>query len=243
MSTSLRDTKGSVHSYESFSTLDGPGVRYVVFFQGCPLRCKYCHNPDTWLVGNANTTVGDVMDRISRCHNYISSGGVTLSGGEPLLQDDFAVAMCRLCHDSGIHVAVDTAGSIPLEKSKRVIDEADMLLLDIKALDVDLCKQLTGYDNKNELATLDYCESIGKRVWIRHVLVYGYTYDEARIKELGRYLNKYKCVEKVDLLPYHKLGVEKWHKLDKQDPLEGVSALSVEDLTKAKEWLNTEFVR
>ncbi|MBQ4314876.1 MAG: pyruvate formate lyase-activating protein [Lentisphaeria bacterium] len=205
---------GRVHSFESFGTLDGPGVRFIVFLQGCPLRCCYCHNPDTWDVsGGREYTVSEVMAKIKSCRSYIRSGGVTLSGGEPLLQRDFTLCLLENCRAEGFHTALDTAGSVSLEYSKKVIDTADMLLLDIKSLDDKQCRQITGQGNKNTLATLDYCEESGKTVWIRHVVVPQLTLDTERLKELSNYLEKYSCIKRVDLLGYHKMGEYKWESL------------------------------
>ena len=233
---SMRSCKGRIHSFESFGTLDGPGVRYVVFLQGCPLHCKFCHNPDTWPSnGGTEYTAGAVFDKIMRCRSYIATGGVTLSGGEPLLQAGFCEALLGLLGDAGIHTAIDTSGAIPLNKSSKAIELADMLLLDIKSPCSVACKELTGQGNENALATLEFCESIGKRVWLRHVVVPGITYDEASIIEVGKLAKQYSCVEKLDLLKYHKLGASKWESLGIADPLTNTPALSAEEFAHAKE--------
>ena len=210
----MADPAGRIHSIESFGTLDGPGVRFVIFLQGCPLRCLYCHNPDTWDArGGRETTVSALMKEIKSCRNFIRSGGVTLSGGEPLMQPEFSRALLDRCREAGVHTALDTAGSLPLERSRPVIDAADLILLDIKALDPALSRELTGVDNANTLATLDYCEKTGKPVWIRHVLVPGWTLDRAKLEELAAFLEPYRCIEKVDLLAFHKMGCFKWRAL------------------------------
>ena len=232
----MRSCKGRIHSFESFGTLDGPGVRYVIFLQGCPLHCKFCHNPDTWPSnGGQEYTAGAVFDRVMRCRNYISTGGVTLSGGEPLMQHGFCEALLELFKAVGIHTAIDTSGAIPLSRSQRAIELADMLLLDIKSPRAAVCRELTGQGNENALATLEYCESIGKRVWLRHVVVPGITYDEASLIEVGKLAKQYSCVEKLDLLKYHKLGANKWESLGTIDPLEDTPALSSEEFARAKE--------
>ena len=210
----MADPVGRIHSIESFGTLDGPGVRFVIFLQGCPLRCLYCHNPDTWDPrGGREATVSGLMAQIESCRNFIRSGGVTLSGGEPLMQPEFSRALLDRCREAGIHTALDTAGSLPLERSRPVIDAADLLLLDIKALGPELCRELTGADNANTLATLDYCEAINKPVWIRHVLVPGWTLDRAKLEALAAFLAPYRGIEKVDLLAFHKMGCFKWREL------------------------------
>jgi len=210
-----RSVTGKVHSIESFGTLDGPGIRYVLFMQGCPLRCLYCHNPDSQCP-DAGTVMsaGDVLDDILTYRPYIRRGGVTLSGGEPLLQPAFASALLDGCRENRLHSALDTSGAIPLGQSAPALDRADLILLDIKALDDDLCLPLTGASNRNTLATLEYCESTGKDVWIRHVLVPGYTLDDARLNRLADHLLRFACIRKIELLPFHKMGEYKWEALN-----------------------------
>ena len=225
---------GKIHSFESFGTLDGPGIRYVVFLQGCPLRCRYCHNPDTWDIhAGEEYSVSDVLGKIIPCRNFLRTGGVTLSGGEPLLQRDFSLALLNECRKNNFHTALDTAGSLPLAHSKEVIDASDLLLLDIKSLDNKLCHTLTGQGNENTLATLEYCENTGKRVWIRHVLVPGLTLEDSLLAELARYLNKFRCIDRLELLPFHKMAAHKWQKLNIPDPLESTQAPSPEEVQKA----------
>jgi len=205
---------GRIHSIESFGTLDGPGIRYVLFMQGCPLRCLYCHNPDARsLDAGKPMTVGEVLADILTYRPYIRRGGVTLSGGEPLLQPEFARALLDGCRENRLHSAIDTSGVIPLSASRPAIDRADLILLDVKAIDDDLCVTLTGAGNRNALATLDYCESTQKAVWIRHVIVPGYTLDEERLTRLADYLSRFTCIRRVELLPFHKMGEYKWEKL------------------------------
>ncbi len=226
---------GRIHSLESFGTLDGPGIRFVVFMQGCPLRCRYCHNPDSWAPsGGTEMTVSELMRRINSCRNFLRNGGVTLSGGEPLLQPEFALELLTRCRAQHLHTALDTAGSLPLETTAPVIDAADMLLLDIKALDPELCLQLTGRDNRNELATLDYCEKTGKEVWIRHVLVPGWTLEENRLRELSEYLRSYRCVKRIDLLPFHNMAAFKWKALGLPEPLPGIPEPTEQELREAR---------
>lgn len=226
---------GRIHSYESFGTLDGPGVRFVVFLQGCPLRCRYCHNPDTWECGGGRpVTSAEVMKAILSCRNFLS-GGVTLSGGEPLAQPEFAADLLRRCRAAGLHTAVDTAGSFPLSRSANVIDEADLLLLDIKAFDDALCRELTGHGNFNTLATLDYCEQRGKPVWIRHVLVPGFTLVRERLTALAGYLSSYSCIQRIDLLPFHKMAEFKWKELRLHNTLAGTPEPEKEEIRMAEE--------
>ncbi len=206
--------KGIVHSTETFGTLDGPGTRYVLFLKGCPLRCLYCHNPDTWTMeGGTEKDPGEVLEDVLRYKRFYLKGGLTISGGEPMLQHDFVKDLLALLRANDIHSALDTAGSVDISKSSDLIDSADMLLLDIKAPDPVLFEKITGGSIKNTLDTLDYCEKTGKRVWIRHVVIPGLTDDEENIRKLGELLKDYSCVEYVDLLPFHKLGEYKWQDL------------------------------
>lgn len=211
----MKEVFGRVHSEESFGSLDGPGVRYVVFLQGCALRCIYCHNPDTWGINEGELkSSADIVDRILRYRSFIKDGGVTLSGGEPLLQPEFCEAILEGCREKGLHTAIDTAGAVPLERCKGAVDAADLLLLDIKTLDNELSRKITGRGNEDTLRLLDYCESVGKSVWIRHVLVPGVTLVEEKLGQLADFLRGYTCVKKVELLPFHKMGEFKWKELE-----------------------------
>lgn len=227
---------GRLHSVETFGALDGPGIRYILFLQGCPLRCQYCHNPDTW-DHSAGKTISsqEAFQDILRYRNFIASGGVTLSGGEPLLQPDFCRQVIDLCYQEGIHCAIDTSGSIPLSSCKSAVDAADLLLLDIKALDINLCKELTGQDNRNELELLSYCEITGKDVWIRHVLVPGKTLEKESLEKTAAFLSHYSCVKKVDLLPFHKMGEYKWEAMGMVSPLSDCRVPTSEEISMAKE--------
>ncbi len=211
----MKEVFGRVHSTESFGALDGPGVRFVVFLQGCALRCLYCHNPDTWEFGKGNmVSSAEIVERILSYMSFIKGGGVTLSGGEPLLQPEFCQAILEGCREHGLHTAIDTSGAVPLERCKGAVDAADLILLDIKALDNELARRLTGKGNEDTLRLLDYCESGGKPVWVRHVLVPGLTLYEDQLAALADFLKGYSCVEKVELLPFHKMGEFKWKELN-----------------------------
>lgn len=210
----MRDTAGYIHSYESFGAVDGPGVRFVVFMQGCPLRCRYCHNPDTWHTADGKrVTAGEVFDEISQYRNFIK-GGVTLSGGEPLMQPEFAEAILTLCRKEGFHTAVDTSGAVPLSACKGALEAADLILLDIKDIDPADCETLTGQNNRNALALLRWCEEAKKPVWIRHVLVPGLTLKEEKLHALAQMLKRFSCIEKIELNPFHKMGEYKWDAAD-----------------------------
>ena len=233
--------KARIHSFESFGTVDGPGIRFVVFMQGCALKCKYCHNRDTWdLCGGTEYTLEEILTRIKKYKNYFipSGGGVTFSGGEPLLQLKFLLKIIPILKKEGIHVAIDTSGSFNLtEDIKKVINLADLFLLDIKCINDEICKDLTGVSNKKELAFARYLSDINKPMWIRQVLVPGITDKEDDLLKLKDFINSLNSVEKVEILPYHDMGKFKWEKLGFKYPLEGVPVATSEDVLKAKKIL------
>lgn len=229
---------GKIHSLESFGTVDGPGIRFVTFMQGCPLRCRYCHNPDTWRADapvKYELTPQQLLDEVSRYKSFIARGGVTLTGGEPLMQPDFCREFFRLCREAGIHTALDTAGSVYNEKTLSVLDFTDLVLLDIKALQPELCRAVCGSDGRNALRLLDELERRGIDVWIRHVVVPGLTDDDRLLDELVGYLKPYRCVRKIEWLPYHTMGVFKYKDLGLAYPLEGVPPLPAERIKAIRE--------
>ena len=230
--------KGKIHSLESFGTVDGPGIRFVIFTQGCPLRCLFCHNPDTWLTNSENATeysADELMTEVLKYENFIAKGGVTVTGGEPLLQPLFLKDFFKLCDDNGIHTAIDTSGHAYSPKTLEVLDSVKLVLLDIKAINENLHEKLTGAKRDNTLKTLDYLESIGKPTWIRHVIVPGYTDSEENLHAVAEFVSKYKCVEKVELLPYHTMGTYKYEALGLAQPLPNTPDLPKETLEKAKQ--------
>lgn len=228
--------KGKIHSIETFGAVDGPGVRFIVFLQGCSLRCLYCHNPDSWNISEGKeSTVDEMMTQILSYKNFIKKGGVTLSGGEPLLQPEFVKELIIKCKENGLHTALDTSGSVNLDSAKPVLDKVDLVLLDIKDIDNDSCKILTGKSNKQTLDVLDYCESISKPVWIRHVIVPGYTLDYNKLEKLSAFLKKYKCIEKIDPLAFHKIGEYKWEQLKLDYKLIDVREPIDEEMRKVRE--------
>jgi pyruvate formate lyase activating enzyme len=234
----LRNVQGRLHSRETFGTVDGPGVRYVFFLQGCCYRCLYCHNPDSIPLENGEVwRAGDVEKEALRYRNYIKNGGVTFSGGEPLLQAEFVRAASALLRAAGLHVAVDTAGLPLTARVRAAVDEADLLLLDIKAIDDDVAVRLSGRTNRDALSMLDYCEQANKPVWIRHVLLRGYTLDDAQLERLAAHLKPYKCVERVELLPFHKLGEPKWLQTGRDYALYDVEATTKDEAARARDIL------
>lgn len=228
---------GYIHSLESFGTVDGPGIRFVVFMQGCPLRCLYCHNPDTWEAKHETPYRLEpeaLMAEVLRYKNFIAKGGVTVTGGEPLLQADFLKEFFRLCHTNGIHTAVDTSGHICSAKALEVLDYVDLVLLDIKTIDVELHPRLTGVKLGNTLYFLDELEKRGIPVWIRHVIVPGLTDNDEALDKLAEYISRYKVVQKVELLPYHTMGTYKYEAQGLDYKLKDVPPLSAERLAHAK---------
>ena len=235
--------KGRIHSFESLGAVDGPGVRFVIFMQGCSLQCKYCQNRDTWdLHGGKEYTVEEIVQKILKYKNYITpDGGVTISGGEPMLQLTFLIELLKALKKEGLHTAIDTSGNFSLtDKIKEVINLADLFLLDIKCINDAKCIDLTSVSNQNELQFARYLSSIGKPMWIRQVLVPGYTDDEQDLKELKKLIASLSSVEKVEILPYHDLGKFKWQELDLAYPLEGVRTASSEDVKRAKQILGID---
>lgn len=220
-----------IHSIESFGTVDGPGIRFVAFLQGCPLRCQFCHNPDTWATDGKcqyTMTPEELRDEAMRYHNFIKKGGVTLSGGEPLMQADFVKEYFRLCHEEGLHTALDTSGYFCTPSALDALAHTDLVLLDIKTMDPELYPRLTGVPQSNNLRFLDILQQRGIDTWIRHVVVPGLTDDDRWLHRLGEHIARYDVVKKLEILPYHALGTFKYKELGLPYPLEGTSALSTE---------------
>lgn len=216
--------KGKIHSLESFGTVDGPGIRYVVFFQGCPMRCLYCHNPDTWDSGDGEwMESGEIIGNILRNREFYASGGLTATGGEPLMQMDFLSELFRQAKAAGIHTALDTSGALFDEKSTDRMDElmanTDLVLLDIKELGDADHRVLTGRGNGNILAFARYLAAIKKSVWVRHVVVPGITNEPKKLYALGRFLAGLPNVEKLEVLPYHSMGRVKYESMGLSYPL------------------------
>ena len=236
-----KHTMARIHSIETLGTVDGPGLRFVVFMQGCHLKCKYCHNRDTW-----NTCAGDLitidelLNKIEKYTNYFkaSGGGVTISGGEPLLQVDFLISLFTKLKEDNISTAIDTSGMFHLtEKIKQLIDLTDLFLLDIKHIDSKKCKGLVGFSNEKELAFARYLNQNNKPIWIRQVLIPGITDNEEDLLKLKDFISSLSCVEKVVLLKYHNMGKYKWENLGYTYELDDVPNATDEDLKRAKKIL------
>ena len=228
---------GRIHSFESLGAVDGPGIRFVVFMQGCHLKCKYCQNRDTWDINSGEQyTVKQVVEKIMRYKNYIvaSNGGVTLSGGEPLLQQDFVVSLFQELKKQNISTCLDTSGMFTItDKIKQIVDLTDIFLLDIKSINDETCKWLTGSSNSLELEFAKYINEKNKRIWIRQVLVPGITDKKEDLLKLKDFLKTIN-VEKFEFLPYHDLGKYKWEKLGVPYELEDVRVASNKDVERAK---------
>lgn len=228
---------GRIHSFESLGAVDGPGIRFVVFMQGCHLKCKYCQNRDTWDINSGEQyTVKQVVEKIMRYKNYIvaSNGGVTLSGGEPLLQQDFVISLFQELKKQNISTCLDTSGMFTItDKIKQIVDLTDIFLLDIKSINDETCKWLTGSSNSLELEFAKYINEKNKRIWIRQVLVPGITDKKEDLLKLKDFLKTIN-VEKFEFLPYHDLGKYKWEKLGVPYELEDVRVASNKDVERAK---------
>lgn len=244
-------TKGYIHSLESFGSVDGPGVRYVIFFSGCAMRCRFCHNPDTWnLRSGTEYTADELIEKSLRYRSYWGkTGGITVSGGEPLLQIDFLTELFRKAKEHGIHTTLDTSGNpFTFEepyfgKFQKLMEYTDLILLDIKQIDEEEHRILTGCTNRNILEMAEYLSKIQKPVWIRHVLVPEYSDKEENLNRLRKFLDKLDNVERVEVLPYHTLGVYKWKELGLAYPLEGIEPPSKERIARANQILKTDQYR
>ena len=237
---------GRIHSYESFGTVDGPGIRFVIFFQGCPMRCKYCHNPDTWEVKAGRKVTAEEAGREAlKYKSYFGAkGGVTATGGEPMLQLPFLTELFSLLKEKGIHTCLDTsAAPFPAEENAdrsafdALLNVTDLVLLDIKHIDEEAHKALTGRSGAHARAFARYLSERGKPIWIRHVLVPGITDDDDALHRLKAFLDTLKTVEKVEVLPYHTLGIAKYSSLGIKYSLEGVRPPEKERIKNAREIL------
>lgn len=233
---------GYIHSIQTFGTVDGPGVRFVVFFQGCPMRCLYCHNPDTWdITQGKETSADEILAMFERNRAFYKKGGLTATGGEPMMQMDFLIELFTKAKEKGIHTCLDTSGIFfskdtqPSVKIDTLMSVTDLVLLDIKHMEADAHKKLTGHSNEGILAFARYLDKIGKPVWIRYVAVPQLTVVEEDLTKLGAFLKTLSNVEKLEVLPYHTLGENKYENLGISYPLKGVPQLSKEETKQVKE--------
>ena len=234
---------GYIHSTESFGTVDGPGVRFVIFLQGCPMRCKYCHNPDTWKMNTGTTrSAQSLIQDFRRNAAFYKNGGITVTGGEALMQIDFLLELFGLAKKEGIHTCLDTSGityrpgqSNYNDKLDKLMALTDLVMLDIKHIDPEGHKDLTGQPNDDILAFARYLAAKRIPVWIRHVVVPGITDDPDQLKRLGTFIAGLPNVKALDVLPYHVLGVHKYRELGLSYPLEGVEPATQEHAKAARE--------
>lgn len=228
---------GRIHSFQSLGTADGPGVRTVVFMQGCPLRCACCHNPDTWdFNGGTEATADEIFNKIKRFKNYFGAdGGVTISGGEPLMQPEFITELFKLCKNNGISTAIDTSGCILNDKIKELLKLTDTVLLDYKYVTDDGYKDYVGTEKSKVDEFLNYLNSQNIKTWIRQVIIKDLNNDEDSVLKLKDLKEKYACIEKIELLPFRKLCIEKYQKLNIEFPLaetDETTKVEIEELTK-----------
>lgn len=233
---------GYIHSKESFGTVDGPGIRYVLFMQGCPMRCLYCHNPDTWEfnVGNPITT-DEILDEYRKNSSFYTNGGITVTGGEPLVQIDFVTELFQKAKVEGIHTCIDTSGITfnpqNTEKFDELVKYTDLVMLDIKHIDTEKHNALTGHGNENILAFAKYLEEKNVPLWVRHIIVEGITdYPEDLVK-LGEFIGTLGNLKALDVLPYHTMGVSKYEEMGINYPLKELKALPLSEAVKAKEFI------
>jgi len=232
--------KGRVHSLETFGTMDGPGIRFVLFLQGCALRCRYCHNPDTWdMSAGREMSVGEALAEIEPYLDYYwqSGGGITISGGEPTLQAPFVAALLREAKSRfGLHTAIDSSGFCEPAHAEAcgLLDATDLVLLDLKLMDAARHEDLTSRPNDRILRFARHLSDTGRRMWIRHVLIPGVTDRREDLLALGRFIGSLRGVEKFELLPYHRMGVYKWRQLGLPYPLDGVREPTEREIERAK---------
>lgn len=235
----MDEIKGKIHSIETCGTVDGPGIRFVVFTQGCPMRCIYCHNPDSQnMQGGEEMTPSKILEKYEGVKEFCK-GGITVTGGEPLVQTDFVTELFRKAQESEIHTALDTSGVLFDRNHKEKIDKllkyTSLVLLDIKHIDDEEHKKLTGHSNKNILDFAEYLSEIGKPVWIRHVVVPEITYNEKYLENLGKFLSTLKNVKALDVLPYHNMAIPKYEELGIEYKLKDTRPLTKEEAINARD--------
>ncbi len=233
----MKTMNGYIHSFDTFGTVDGPGIRFVIFLQGCPLRCLYCHNPDTWKTASGSImSVDEIMDKFDKTSEF-TKGGITITGGEPLLQIDFVTELFKHAKTKGIHTALDSSGvTFNIQNTARfdeLMSVTDLVLLDIKHIDKEAHKLLTGVDNEPILQFAQYLSDIKKDVWIRHVVIEGHTLDDGALYRLGVFLSSLKNIKALDFIPYHRMGENKYKELNLVYPLKDVPATSNDQVAYA----------
>ena len=231
---------GNIHSIESCGTVDGPGIRFVVFFQGCPMRCAYCHNPDTWNFNvNQKMSVDDIMKKYDGVKEFLKNGGITATGGEPMAQIDFLIELFKAAKAKDIHTALDTSGiafnSANTEKVDELLKYTNLVMLDIKHIDTEFHHNITGHHNDNILAFARYLSAKKVPMWVRHVVVPNLTNSKAHLVRLGEFLATLDNVKALDVLPYHDMAIPKYENLGIEYPLKDTPALSKEEAMSARD--------
>ena len=228
---------GKLHSFESCGTVDGPGIRFIVFMQGCPLRCKYCHNPDTWKLEDAKYE-RDIEFTINEIKKYKpffrNGGGLTITGGEPFVQIDYVEALLKRAKEEGIHTVVDTSGYIFNDRIKEVLEYVDLVLLDIKSMDPVVYRDLTGVELENTLKFAEYLSKIDKPMWLRHVVVPGLTDKKENLEKLSKFISNMTNIKKIELLPFHQMGTHKWEEMNLEYPLKNLREPTLEEMKEAR---------
>ncbi len=234
---------GHIHSIETCGTVDGPGMRFVVFFKGCPMRCMYCHNPDTWdMKGGEEKTVEELLEQYESLRPFYTNGGITATGGEPLMQIDFLIELFEAAKKRDIHTCLDTSGIMfrrnnpeLLAKYERLLKVTDLIMLDIKHIDPEEHKKLTKQPLDNILDFARFANEQGNLIRIRHVIVPGITYNPEYLKKVGYFMAELDNVKQLEVLPYHQMGIPKYEKLGYEYPLKDVPALTNDDAAKAQQ--------
>lgn len=231
--------EGRIHSIESFGTVDGPGIRFVIFMQGCPMRCAYCHNPDTWEI-NAGTkrTVESILKEYDSYKTFLKGGGITVTGGEPLVQMDFVIELFEEAKKQGIHTCIDTSGITFREelsdKYRRLFKSTDLIMLDIKQIDGEKHRALTGHGNDRILEFARFISQEGVDLWVRFVAVPGLTDDEKDLVALGEFLAELSTLKALDVLPYHTMGIDKYKEMNLEYPLAEVESMEKDQAAKIR---------
>jgi len=234
----MKNYSASIDSIESMGLVDGPGIRTVIFFNGCKLRCKFCHNPETWNLKDKNYTLEEVYNKVVRNKPYFNNnGGVTYSGGEPLMHTDFLIELSKKLKKENIHIALDTAG-VGIGNYEELLKYIDLVIFDIKGITNEFYKNMTGYDMDESLKFLELCQKLNKKLWLRQVIVPGYNDNIEYIDELRLFIKDIKNVEKVELLPYHTMGIDKYKKLNIEYELSNIKDMDKERCKELEELLN-----
>lgn len=236
----MTEILGNIHSLESCGTVDGPGIRFVVFMQGCPMRCQYCHNPDTWTTDeNKRMSVEEILTRFDRVKEFLKNGGLTVTGGEPMMQMEFVTELFKSAQAKGIHTALDTSGVLFNRNNTEKVDEllkyTNLVMLDLKHIDDEEHKKLTAHSNKNILDFARYLSEKKVPMWVRHVVIPTITNNEEYLSRLGKFLHELKNVTAIDVLPYHTMAIPKYENLKIEYPLKGIPPLTKEEALKARD--------